>query len=206
VPAEEPRPVGRRAAKKADTRRSIQAAAMRLFSERGYEHTTVADIAGAVGISERTYFRYFATKSDVVLWDYFDEAIVAGFRDQPRSVTVIDAFRNALRDGFTQLTAAELADQYQRTELMMVVPELRSAHVDNLAASTTQLVALLAERTGLATDDPTLIACAGAVVGVTMAVHLGTVESGIDDIPAALDAALAQLNTGFANLGPKVRS
>ncbi|WP_396230633.1 TetR/AcrR family transcriptional regulator, partial [Frankia sp. ACN1ag] len=71
---------GRRATKKAATKRRIQTEALRLFRQQGYDHTTVADIAEAAGVSERTYFRYFATKSEVVLWDYFDSSVVEGLR------------------------------------------------------------------------------------------------------------------------------
>ncbi len=196
-------PPGRRAAKKADTKRRIQAEALRLFGERGYEKTTVAEIAAAVGIAERTYFRYFATKPDVVLWDNFDSNIVESLRNQPAGTTLVDRFRRAMRDGFAQLSAAELADQYRRTELMMTVPELRAAQVNNLVSSTLELVSILAANAaapGRGTDDLDIRALAGAIVGVTMSVHLGTPATEIAEIPDLLDRALARLNRGFHDL------
>ena len=53
--------------KRTKTRLMIQAEAFRLFAEKGYENTTVDDIAFAAAISPRTFFRYFPTKEDVVL-------------------------------------------------------------------------------------------------------------------------------------------
>lgn len=200
VSASQPRPAGRRETKKAETRRRLQAQALRLFSEQGYEQTTVAELARAAGVSERTYFRYFATKPEVVLWDYFDETVVDNFRSQPAEVTVVDAFRNALRDGVTHLSAAELSDQYRRTELMMAVPELRGAHLDHLAASAGELVRLLADRTGRRADDVAITALAGAIVGITISVHSATAITNLKNVHEALDQALAFLNDGFGRL------
>ncbi|MFE0024866.1 TetR/AcrR family transcriptional regulator [Amycolatopsis sp. NPDC059021] len=68
---------GLREAKKEQTRRSLIGAALRLFDEHGYEQTTVADIAGAAGVSPATFFNYFATKEDVVFADQhlYDEVL-----------------------------------------------------------------------------------------------------------------------------------
>lgn len=55
--------------RKAKVRLDIARAAMRLFQEKGYEATTAADIARAADFSERSFYRYFATKEDVVFFD-----------------------------------------------------------------------------------------------------------------------------------------
>lgn len=70
TPAAEPR--GRREAHKAATRKALQEAAHRMFEERGYAQTTVRDIAAAAGVTERTFFRYFPSKEDLVLDEILD--------------------------------------------------------------------------------------------------------------------------------------
>lgn len=60
---------GKRAANKAAVRQALQAAADQLFAERGYAATTVNDIAAAAGVTERTFFRYFQGKEELVLDD-----------------------------------------------------------------------------------------------------------------------------------------
>ena len=86
---------GLRERKKARTRRAIRDAAFTLFAQRGYEATTVADIAEAADIAPRTFFAYFPAKEDVVYADYdevlgqFDE-VLAG---RPAGATAIDGMR-----------------------------------------------------------------------------------------------------------------
>ena len=60
-------PTGRRERHKRATRQALQAAADRLFAERGYDATTVRDIADAAGVTERTFFRYFAAKEELAI-------------------------------------------------------------------------------------------------------------------------------------------
>jgi AcrR family transcriptional regulator len=60
-------PPGLRERKKIKLHRAIQTAALRLFETRGYEHTTVEQIAEAAETSTTTFYRYFPTKEDVVL-------------------------------------------------------------------------------------------------------------------------------------------
>lgn len=64
--------MGRRDRKKAATRGSLLRAATRMFAERGYQETTVKDIAAAAGVTERTFFRYFPSKEDLVFAEILD--------------------------------------------------------------------------------------------------------------------------------------
>jgi AcrR family transcriptional regulator len=72
-----------------DTRRALVEAAVDLFTERGYEDTTVDDIAGAAGVGRRTFFRYFAGKEDAVSPDHelglarIAEVFAAAHPDEP---------------------------------------------------------------------------------------------------------------------------
>jgi AcrR family transcriptional regulator len=76
---EPPRP-GLRERKKAKTRAAIQEQAMRLFRERGYEATTVEQIAEAAEVSPSTFFRYFPTKEAVVMYDVLDQILIEAFQ------------------------------------------------------------------------------------------------------------------------------
>ncbi len=51
-----------------DARARLREAALALYDERGYEQTTVADIAARAGLTKRTFFRYFADKREVLFW------------------------------------------------------------------------------------------------------------------------------------------
>ena len=74
---------GLRERKKAKTRAAIQHEAIRLFSEQGYEATTIEQIAEVVEIAPSTFFRYFRAKEDLVLTDEYDPLIIEAFRAQP---------------------------------------------------------------------------------------------------------------------------
>ncbi|OLZ62517.1 hypothetical protein AV521_41830 [Streptomyces sp. IMTB 2501] len=64
--------LGRRDRKKAATRRTLLHTATRMFAERGYQETTVKDIAAEAGVTERTFFRYFPSKEDLVFAEILD--------------------------------------------------------------------------------------------------------------------------------------
>src|SRR3954467_502776 len=92
--------MGLRERKKEQTRRAIEDAAFRLFDERGYSATTVADIAEAADIAPRTFFAYFPSKEAVVFAD-FDEvfgALEARMRDRPDGENAFEALRAWIGD------------------------------------------------------------------------------------------------------------
>jgi AcrR family transcriptional regulator len=95
--------VGKRELNKRATREALDAAAKQLFAERGYANTTVRDIADAAGVTERTFFRYFAGKEELILdevlgWmPLLQQAIVARPADEPPLVAVVRAAGALLR-------------------------------------------------------------------------------------------------------------
>src|SRR6516165_9484729 len=76
----------------------LEQAAMELFLERGFEQTTVAEIAGRAGLTERTFFRHFADKREVLFWgqDALRELLVSAVAAAPDSLAPIDAVAAAL--------------------------------------------------------------------------------------------------------------
>src|SRR4249920_2154990 len=84
--------------KRIRTRLMIQTEALRLFTEQGYAQTTVEEIADAAAISPRTFFRYFPTKEDVVLWDEYDPQVGELFAARPDDEPVAESFRTIMRE------------------------------------------------------------------------------------------------------------
>ncbi len=87
--------MGLRERKKEHTRRAIEDAAFRLFAERGFQATTVADIAEAADVAPRTFFAYFPSKEDVVFADFdaTSEALAGRLRDRLPGESTFDALR-----------------------------------------------------------------------------------------------------------------
>jgi AcrR family transcriptional regulator len=188
---------GLRERKKERTREMIRAHAMRLFRTQGYDATTVQQIIDEVEISESTFFRYFPTKGDVVLSDDFDPIIVAAFQRQPAGLTPIQALRGAFREAFGELGAGEIAEQSDRMHMMLAVPELRAAMLEQFAAAMRLLGTILAERAGRSPDDMAVRTLSGAVVGAAMAVMLTVVDDPNADLSILLDEAMSHLEDGF---------
>ena len=163
---------GLRQRKKQKTRDSIQRTALRLFEKQGYEETTIEQIAAAVEISPSTFFNYFPTKEDVVLYDAYDPMAIQLFLDRPKDEPLNVGLRRVLEG---------LAETFQRDEQMILargrlfleVPELRARIWDEVERTQVLLAQMLAERTGRRPDDFELRV---TVRVVTSAVFEATIE------------------------------
>jgi AcrR family transcriptional regulator len=191
------RTTGLRERKKARTRAAIQSHALRLFRERGYDTTTVQQIIEEVEVSESTFFRYFPTKADVVLSDEFDPVIVAAFRGQPRELSVVQALRAAFARAFAQMSDDDRAVQQDRMLLVLSVPELRAAMLDQFASAMGLLAEIIAERTGRSPNDVSVRTFAGAVVGAAMAAMFAIADDPSSDVAETLDRSMACLEDGL---------
>jgi len=102
-------PEGLRERKKQRTREQIIEAAMGLFAERGYQATTIADIAAAADVAPRTFFSYFPSKEAVVFHnvDRDLDALASALRDRPAGETVYDALRRWIDSMFDDWMAEE---------------------------------------------------------------------------------------------------
>jgi AcrR family transcriptional regulator len=189
---------GLRERKKAKTRRSIQEHALRLIAERGYDGTTVEQIAEAAEVSPSTFFRYFPTKEDVILRDDYDPILVEALLRQPPELAPIPALRAALRAVFGTVYAEARDELYRRTRLQMDVPALRARLMQQQLETFQTFAGAMAARTGREPTDPDVRAFAGAFMGVAMAAVMQWMESGgKDELPDLIDAALARLETGL---------
>ncbi|HEY7780409.1 MAG TPA: TetR family transcriptional regulator [Ktedonobacterales bacterium] len=188
---------GLRERKKAKTRAAIQRHALRLFREQGYDATTVEQIAAAVEVSPSTFFRYFPTKEDVVLYDDLDPVLIAAFGAQPGDLTPIQALRGALRAVFAGLSADQMTEQWERMRLILAIPELRMRMLDQFASMIDLVADLVARRSGRGADDIAVRAYAGAIMGALLApVFAGTGET-LPEFLARMDAGLAFLEAGL---------
>jgi len=191
-------PLSLRERKKQRTRATIQAQALRLFRERGYDNTTVELISEAAEVGPATFYRYFRSKPDVVLWDEFDPLIVAAFQAQPPDMPALAALRAAFKTVFAQMTPEQQAEQVQRSQLMLDVPELRAAMTDQYTQAVGLVAEIVAARAGKQATDLDVLTLAGAVIGVSMAVMYALADNPAADIPTLLDQALAQLESGLS--------
>jgi TetR/AcrR family transcriptional regulator, regulator of mycofactocin system len=108
---------GHRERKKQQTRERIIEAAYGLFAERGYQATTVADIAAAADIAPRTFFAYFPAKEDVVFYfgDTYCNLMQAAVESRPEGMSAIEALRQwiatVLPEETVESDEARLRDQ-----------------------------------------------------------------------------------------------
>jgi AcrR family transcriptional regulator len=102
-------PAGLRERKRQQTRERLTRAAMALFLERGFEATTLDDIAAAADISRRSFFHYFASKEDVVFaWqEESTAALIAAVAARPSDESMLTAAENAITAMVRQLEPGE---------------------------------------------------------------------------------------------------
>ena len=134
-------PAGLRERKKQRTRETIVDAAFALFAERGFEATTIADIAAAADIAPRTFFGYFATKEDVVTHDFGDIRTSLRARLQAREPgeTAIDALRAWVAE---LMRTADFSDPRERCRQQLLhESEALRAHDRHLRAGVEDLLA-----------------------------------------------------------------
>lgn len=190
-------PTGLRERKKLRTKAAIQKEALRLFLEKGFEETTIEDIAEAVEISPSTFFNYFPSKEDVVFEDELDPLVIAAYEAQPRNLSPIAALRGAMREVFGHMTAEQEKMMRQRTQLMVSTPELRGTMLSRFADLVDQIADLLAPRIGRKADDFVVHNMAGAVLGVMLAAMNIVIENPKADMFKLADQALAHLEAGL---------
>jgi AcrR family transcriptional regulator len=188
---------GLRERKKARTRATIQATALRLFREQGYDATTIEQVIAAADVSETTFFRYFPAKEDVILHDDYDPLLIEAFQAQPAHLAPVAAVRAAFAAAFGGMTAEQRAEMNQRIMLTFTVPRLRAALLDQIARAVQVLAAAMAERAGRRGDDFAVRTVAGAIVGAAVAVSAALHDDPDADLPALIDQAIAQLEPGL---------
>jgi len=188
---------GLRERKKLRTRAAIQKEALRLFLKKGYEETTIEDIAEAVEISPSTFFNYFPSKEAVVFQDDLDPLIIAELNAQPPGVKPIAALRLAMKKVMGGLSQADDALIRERIELVTTTPALRAAMLNEFADLIDQIAVPIARRSGKSPKDFAVRNMAGALLGVLIAAYFATAADPKADYMQEIDRAMAHLEKGL---------
>jgi AcrR family transcriptional regulator len=189
--------IGLRERKKLRTKAAIQREAMRLFLERGFDDTTIEDIAEAADISPSTFFNYFPTKEDVVFEDELDPLILAAFNAEPADEKPLAAIRNAMMRVFSSLTQEQDRLMRQRIGLMVATPALRAAMLTQFSQMVDQVATLLATRVRRPENDFAVRNLAGALLGVMMAALITAATDPEADLIEIAERAMKHLEAGL---------
>ena len=189
--------LGRRERKKLRTRALIQREALRLFLEKGFEATTIEEVASAADIAPSTFFNYFPTKESVVLQDDLDPVLLEAIHMEPAGLNPIAVLRKAIHNVFSQLTPEQNTIFRQRLGLLSSNPTLRAAFLNQSASQLDEIVVVVAERAGRSSDDFAVRNLAGALLGVLMATFLTAANDPGADLLGLGDQAMAHLEAGL---------
>lgn len=184
--------------------RELELVALRLFTEHGFDETTVDRIAAEAGVSSRTFFRYFDSKA-AVLWHDFDEEVRelrATLEAQPRDLPLMDAIRRAVVT-VNHYTADDVPELRARLNLISRVPALQASAAPHYDAWERAVIDYAAQRLGRRTDPLVPLALGRTTLAACRAAYevwLGRADA---DLTVYLDRALRALAAGFATPGPK---
>ncbi|MGX9294171.1 TetR/AcrR family transcriptional regulator [Tsukamurella paurometabola] len=179
-----PRP-GLRQQKKEATRARIAAAAMELFVQRGFDDVSVAEIATAAGVTEKTVFNHFATKVDLAFPGdpAAEAALLDALESRPAGTSALDAFRDFADAVYASYFPVDERGRRREKEIALLVdssPTLRAWKRDMLARYAGIVRDHLATELGAADSDlrPAVVARA------LLAVHEGVIDGFRDALVA----------------------
>jgi AcrR family transcriptional regulator len=188
--------------KRTRTRLMIQTEAMRLFAQQGYAHTTVEQIADAAAISPRTFFRYFPTKEDVVLWDEYDPLVAELLEARPKDEPPARSMRVIMLTTLEGLHQRDPEQLLTKVRLIGSVPELRARFLEYQLGAGEMIARQFAPTRGLAADDLGIRVIAAAMIGaVGVALDRWQRDDGNADLLQLVDEAfdaLAETASGLS--------
>ena len=183
------------------SREELEQVALELFAERGFDATTVDDIAEAAGISRRTFFRYYPSKNDVV-WGDFEARLLtmeAQLAAADPSVPVLDALADVVVR-FNELPAEAVPAHRRRMALILHVPALQ-AHSNLRYADWRAVVARhVAARTGGDELDPVPQLVGHVALGAAVASYEQWLADPTAELGSLMAESFAQLRGGFPDL------
>lgn len=167
-----------RTSRKMKTFHRIQEEAIRLFLAKGYEETTVEEIAAAAGVSHMTVFRHFPTKESIVLTDEYDALIAAAIGQRPATEPVLDSIERAIVETLREIPAGDYDLFLARTRLTLQTPALQARLWANVMETQRVLVEALRERGGVPDNDLELQVIAAAAALISGVAALRWIEQG----------------------------
>ncbi|MFZ3565632.1 mycofactocin system transcriptional regulator [Streptomyces sp. BH097] len=188
---------------RATSRADLERIGFELFARKGFDATTVDDIAGAAGIARRTFFRYFASKNDLV-WGDFEQQLT-GFRELLRAtdpgVPIMTALRAAVVD-FNRFDATVVPWHRQRMRLILSVPTLQADATLRYTAWRAIVTDFAAHRLRVAPSDarPRLYGHTVLAAAVTAYEHWLAVPDA--ELSELLDTAIRHLEAGLGEAPP----
>jgi TetR/AcrR family transcriptional regulator, regulator of mycofactocin system len=195
--------VGQRPGRPPGTSRgAVTRTALEMFAERGFEETTVDDIADALGVSRRTLFRYFASKNDMV-WGDFDW-VLARLRRCLEETGPEEPLHEALGRAVVEsnrYAEDQLPELRIRMRLITGVPALQAHSALRYAEWREVIAEWVAARLGCQPGDLTPQTVAHAALGTSMAAFLVWVDDPLSDLVTNLEGAYRLLGHGLAGLG-----
>ena len=180
------------------SRRELRLIALRLFTERGFDSTTIEQVAAAAGVSERTFFRYFTTKASV-LWGEFEtevETIKAALGSVADDVPMMDAIRGAVVAA-NHYHADDVPEMRMRMHLIATVPALSFSAAEHYEAWERAISDFAGRRLGQPGDSLYPLAVGRSVLAACRAAYDRWSARADADLTVYLDAALTALATGF---------
>src|SRR5215211_1414734 len=205
---------GLREHKKQQTRVVIAETARRLFGERGFDHVTVAEIARAADVAEKTVFNYFPTKEDLVYWrmESFEDELLETIRAREPGESVLASFGRFVSEprGLIAETDPAARERLEAvTRLITGSPALLAREEQIYARYTASLAALIAGEARAGDGDIAPWVAANAMMGIHRALVDYTrrrILAGIHgpqlarDVLAQAGQALALLEKGLGDL------
>ncbi len=186
---------------KATSRAALERLAFELFARKGFDETTVDDIAGAAGIGRRTFFRYFQSKNDLVWGDF--EGHLQRFREllagtDPRT-PMMTALRGAVVE-FNRFDPEDVPWHRQRMRLILRVPTLQADATLRYASWRRIVRDFAAERSGLPPSAMFPRLAGYTVLAAAIAAYEHWLAAEPDtELSALLDEAIRRTGEGLAS-------
>jgi len=189
-------PIGLRERKKRRTREVIVEAALELFGERGYHATTVAEIAVAAELSERTVFTYFPTKEEILFSDHADfrDRLAVALAQRPAGASALDTLRDFVVENLSAMDKSSRV----RWEIVSHDEHLLSHQRARQAELGDVIAAAVADELDEDADDFRLQLVTATVVAAVMAVYEH--RAGARSRTASRTQALAVIDEAIAFL------